>query len=574
MPTGEIIQIKNKYVILNDTRKINITNIHSNLLPNDTVEYEITSDDCIEIKKIIKRKIHITFGIIESLSCNISNGETIKKFILRCPELSKIFKPTIPFNSGFSLYDVVLIRINAINHVDIYDDKININDINMNNTYIDFNEYLDNGIYVIRYYGSIMSRDNDINIFKDLYNFRNDPNIVSLRPEYLYDYTNTESNYYKEQLQLNTFTVDPKNSKDFDDAISIDSDNNIIYIHIVDAHKQVKINSEEDIQAFIKAFTFYSEEGNVNMLPDNLAEDDLSLVAGEERFVLTIEIYIDDKTQNILEYSLYNSLIKVKDRYTYEEFIHYKDLYPMLVNFCNKWKKKSLNIPFFKPIIERNSGKMINYKLISYNDVSHKIIETLMIIANLLVSMHVLNSIPQRYHEKVNDEHKPDCIEAITGNEAIDSILAIKKYKNALYKSNTKGHYALDLDSYTHFTSPIRRYFDIIVHRILAGVSYANLEELLDYINSREVENERLYKIYKNLKILDFLQDNMSLKWNGYVIDITSNGYSVIIDELMFNIFVFNSNCFSKDNIVIGSRVNVKIKSINWLSLEARAMII
>jgi len=466
---------------------------------------------------------------------------------------------TVLFNDGFSLYDVVLIRINGIK-----------------NSEIDFEEYINTGIYVIRYYGSIKSRVNDINIFKDLYNFKNDPNIVTIRPTYLYDYNaESKNHYYKDLLHLNTFTVDPENSKDFDDAISIDSEKNKIYVHIVDIHKQLEIDTETDINAFIKGFTFYSEEGNVNMLPDNLSENELSLIADKERFVITIEMIIDSETQEIEEHSIYNSLIKVKTRYTYEEFNHVKESYPMLLEFSNKWKKTSFNIPFLKPIIERNSGKMTDYKLLSCNDDAHKIIETLMITANLLVSSYLLYHIPQRFHEKLDDhEDRIPCVDVITRNEAIDSILAIKKYKNALYSSESKGHYALDLDSYTHFTSPMRRYFDVIVHRILAGITYTNLEQILEYINYREVENEKLYKIYKNLKIIGYLGENLSKIWKGYIIDITNNGYVAIIEEILYNIFVFNSNCFSKNNIVIGSEVNIKIKSINWITLEPKAAVV
>jgi ribonuclease R len=422
-----------------------------------------------------------------------------------------------------------------------------------------------------------MCRHNDFNIFKDLYTIKHDPNIVSITPKYLYHYdcSEFETKHYVELLHLNTFTVDPDEAKDFDDAISVDNKFNKIYIHIVDINRHIEIDSEIDVNAFLKAFTFYTEEGNVNMLPNNLAENELSLVVGKERYAITIELQINDETQEIEEYSMYNSLIMVKNRYTYQEFNEIKYSYPTIVDFCNKWKKQTLNIPFLKPIIERNSGKMIDYKLLNCNDDAHKIIETLMIHTNLLISSHLLAFIPQRFHEKIDDGCiQPNSVDVVSGNETIDSILAIKKYKNANYSSENKGHYALGLNTYTHFTSPMRRYFDVIVHRILAGISYTNLEEILDYINSRELENEKLYKLYKNMKILGYLGENMSKIWDGYVIDITTNGYSVIIEELLYNVFVFNSNCFNKSNLIIGSKVNIKIKSINWASLDVKCSIV
>jgi ribonuclease R len=238
--------------------------------------------------------------------------------------------------------------------------------------------------------------------------------------------------------------------------------------------------------------------------------------------------------------------------------------YPLLINFYNKWKIPTLNIPHLKLNID-DKGELNDYYLEENSDDSHKIIETLMVLTNLTISKHV--KIPQRYHSKVADQL---IIKKYTGNDMIDAILTIKKYKPAVYDTEKQGHFGLGLETYTHFTSPIRRYFDIIVHRLLAGTTYNNLDNILEHINKREVQIEKLVKLYEMLKIIGFLEKNNHVKWTAYVLNKTNSGVVVFLEDILFELFIFNND----NNYSLGDKVLVQIKKIDWLSLNVKATII
>jgi len=522
---GTIANINNKYVILNDKRFIKETNIMTTLLPNDVVEYVI-SDNKIIIEKIISREEQIIFGIVKNI--------VEQNVILTFPDLPKYFSLEIPLQKGISVYSAIIIKIGL------------------------------SKIETLHIYDSIMNRKNDKDLFINLYEEQSA--LCKITPKhYLSNKHYTDD--FKDLTGLNTFNVDPKESKDFDDAISIDDVLNKIYIHIVDANEQIDILSDIDLNSLKHAFTLYLPEQIQNILPQELAEDKLSLIEGKERLVITVEFTIDPLTLDIVSHSIYKSKIIIKKRYDYNEFNSCLDNFPFLAKFHNKWRRKTFNIPHVKLNIDRNNGSMINCKLEHYFDDAHKIIETLMVLTNLTISENVGKFIPQRYHSKLKDELE---IKELTENNIIDSILTIKKYKPAVYDSLNKGHFGLSLNSYTHFTSPIRRYFDVIIHRLLAGIMYYNIEDMLTHINKQELYVDKLTKKYSLLKFLSFFEKNLEKVWNGFVLSVTPVGISIILEENLFETFIFETNSKFK----IYDKVNIKIKSINWLNLSVKAIIV
>jgi len=521
---GPIVCINNKYVILNDKRHI-IENIFlSQILPGDVVEYTINEETQINIINIKNRNAQALMGIIK----NISNGYAF----LFCPGLPKFVSLKILCENHYQIGSVVVFKITL------------------------------NNIEVIYFYDSITNRRNDVKIMLDLYELNSE--FTPIKPIYNSNGNPCYANHVNDLTHLDTFNVDPVQSKDFDDAVSIDATNNIIYVHIVDAHNQIKPNSYEDINAFKHCFTLYLPEHNESMLPKYMAEHDLSLIKNCDRETITIEFHIDPLTQNILNYEIYRSIIKIKNRYNYKDFLTVMNNFPLLINFYNKWKIPTLSIPHLKLNID-DKGELNDYYLEENTDDSHKIIETLMVLTNLTISKHV--KIPQRYHSKVADEL---IIKKYTGNDMINAILTIKKYKPAVYDSEKQGHFGLGLETYTHFTSPIRRYFDIIVHRLLAGTTYSNLDNILEHINKREVQIEKIVKLYEMLKIIGFLEKNIHVKWTAYVLNKTNSGLVVFLEDILFELFIFNSN----NNYSLGDKVIVQIKKIDWLALNIKATII
>lgn len=526
---GTVVNINNKYVILNDKRYIKENNLVYKLLPYDVVEYSIL-DDKINIINILSRDEQILFGIIKSI-----NNDKMTVFF---PNLPKFFILEIPKQLNVNLFSVVMIKIGLefVNIINIYD--------------------------------SIKNRINDKKMFLDFY--KEQAKLCTIIPCYKESkchYTDT----YKDLTHLFTFNVDPTESKDFDDSISIDEKENKIYIHIVDADSQIEKLSDIDIESFKHSFTFYLPEHVQNILPKSLAEDELSLVEGLERKTITVEFNINPESQDIISHSIYNSTIIIKKKYDYNDFNYCLDKFPSLIKFYNKWKRETLNIPHLKLHVNNKNGKLINYELVNYFDEAHKIIETLMILTNLTISEHIGSFVPQRYHSKIKSEIM---LNSFTNNKIIDSILSIKKYKPAVYDSSKSGHFGLGLSTYTHFTSPIRRYFDVVIHRLLAGHTYDNIENILNHINKQEIYIDKLIKCYKNVKLLTYFEENIMNIWSGYVLSIINNGINVILEDNLYELFIFQSEIKISKSINLYDKVNIKIKSINWLNLTLKAIII
>lgn len=527
--TGTIANINNKYVILNDKCHIKENKLLHSSLPYDSVEYKVNGDK-IEILKIIKREPQILLGIVKS----IEN----KKVTIFFPDLPKFFSVEVEIQKNLNLYSVVMVMIG-----------------------LDF-------VNILHVYDSIKNRQNDRKMFVEFYEKQS--KLCCIKPEYqksICYYTED----YRDLTHLYTFNVDPTESKDFDDAISIDESDSKIYVHIVDANEQINPLCDIDINSLKHAFTLYLPEEVRNILPANLAEDKLSLIEGQERKTITVEFNINRETQEIISHSIYKSLIKIKKRYDYNEFNNCLDSFPFLLSFYNKWKRQTLNIPHLKINVDKSNGKLIDYKLEDYFDDAHKIIETMMILTNLTISKHVGTLIPQRFHSKIKSEA---ILSTFTNNDVINSIISIKKFKPAIYDATNSGHFGLGLTTYTHFTSPIRRYFDVIIHRLLGGTVYTNIEEILNHINKQEIYIDKLTKCYNNLKLLTYFEENLNKIWKGYVLSIVNNGLSVILEENLYELFIFESAIKTNKKIDLYHEVNIKIYNVNWFNLTVKAIVV
>ena len=530
MLQGTIANINNNYVILNDKRFIEQTDIVNNLLPEDVVDYEPTKTNTIRILRINSRTPQIVLGIVKNV---LQNEKIVELFY---PGFPKKFSPNVDFSDEYKIGNIIILQINK-------DD-----------------------CKILQKYDSIQDRSNDKNIILQLYKLN--ANISNLYPIYKNSPgKNMFTDEYQDLTHLNSFNVDPINSKDFDDAISLDENTNTIYIHIVDANEQIIPSSTIDINSFLSSFTLYLPEHIENILPKEYAEFKLSLIKNEIRKTITFEYLIDPETQNIVNYKIYKSSIIIKNSYNYDEFNKIIHNFPMLTLFHEKWKRNTLNIPHIEMNIHPETGKLTNYLLEINQDIAHKIIATLMILTNITISKHIPNTIPQRYHRKIKSEF---IIEKYFDNEIIDAIFSIKQYRPAIYDATKEGHFGLGVSSYTHFTSPIRRYFDVIIHRLLSGVEYENLDIILQHINNREVYIEKIDKLYKTLKILSFLESQPKKKWKGYVINKKTGGYNVILEDLLYEMFIFDKNY----NLSEKDIVKVKINSIKWHQLEVKAIIV
>ncbi|MCS7233422.1 MAG: ribonuclease R [Synergistetes bacterium] len=312
-------------------------------------------------------------------------------------------------------------------------------------------------------------------------------------------------------------TIDGEDARDFDDAISIeigDDGNYILGVHIADVGYYVKEGSELDKEAFKRGCSVYITDRAIPMLPFKLSNQLCSLVEGEDRLTFSVIIKID-RYGEVINYDIRKSIIKSKARLTYEgvnaffdgkEIEPYKslkkELYLMkelaLILRNKRISRGALDFNFKETkVILAENGKVKD--ILSYErGIGEKIIEEFMIVANECIAEFAFyRSLPfiYRIHEnpdpekirelsdilklfgyslKIKGEIKPKHLQNLLKEikdkpeEKIISTLLLRSLARARYDVENLGHFGLASRCYTHFTSPIRRYPDLAIHRVLA----------------------------------------------------------------------------------------------------------
>lgn len=306
-------------------------------------------------------------------------------------------------------------------------------------------------------------------------------------------------------------TIDPDTAKDFDDAISLTRDEKGHFhlgVHIADVAHYVKPGSPLDRDARLRCNSTYFPGKCIPMLPEELSNELCSLKPNVNRLTMSVLATFDAKG-NILETTIARTIIKSQKRFTYKEALevltekkkspHAPLLYRM-TEFCNVLKQKRFergSIDFAMPenaIIVNESGVPERIERIEY-DITHQMIEEFMLKANELTAMHLAKEqkrLIYRVHEEPSSETYQDFyslarslgfilpdnpnhrdIQALF-QTAKDSpflhqlsVAFIRSMKLAQYSPENVGHYGLALEHYCHFTSPIRRYTDLIIQRLL-----------------------------------------------------------------------------------------------------------
>jgi exoribonuclease R len=308
---------------------------------------------------------------------------------------------------------------------------------------------------------------------------------------------------------LDTFTIDPKHSVDFDDAISVDTDKNIIYVHIVDiAH--VPLTTEECERLRRRCFTLYlANEQTEHVLDKENASYNLSLIVGQMRNTITVKMTVN--AGMITAYDIYPSIICVTRRYTYEEVLMglKNGTASMAIQYLNQLSlEREANVLYHLYLPAQRftiQDGIINEIHQEDHDESHQLVATAMIMTNVVVSTHLAKCgviFPNRFHETLRGVNRYSN-RALTGNSQVDSFMMVKTYARAQYAVDEKGHFGLQVTDYVHFTSPMRRYADVIVHRILAGecYDYDTLVKEVDWINTRSALCRTLQHLYTTWKI-------------------------------------------------------------------------
>jgi exoribonuclease-2 len=343
---------------------------------------------------------------------------------------------------------------------------------------------------------------------------------------------------------LETFTIDPENSQDFDDAISVTPE--ALYIHIVDiAHVYGNFAPEIINNLRNRCFTLYLEnEHTEHLLDPKDSTNTLSLVKGKQRNVITVKAVLNDGV--VTSYQIYRSTIVVKHRYNYGEVEQLLNTFPptaftFLKQLAVERSKNiayNINLPSLRITIDKTTGIPTNLLCESTNDMAHTIVATAMVLGNLIVSKHLAESnipIPNRFHDSLRGILIPDYDK--TNNSFVDSFILVKRYSRACYSVDKKGHFGLGITDYVHFTSPMRRYADVIVHLLLAGIYIGDLESEVQHINYSSTLNRSLQDLYKKWKVVRWLKQSEKYLYDAWVTGLSSAGVLWYIPEISQNGF-------------------------------------
>ncbi len=392
------------------------------------------------------------------------------------------------------------------------------------------------------------------------------------------------------------FTIDGEDAKDFDDAVAIHKlPNNKyrLFVHIADVSYYVKLNSALDRIAYQKATSVYFPDRCIPMLPEKLSNELCSLNPYEDRLTVTCEMVINHQG-NVENFKIYESIINSKARLTYkivqqilEGVKEAKEKFPYVVNaliemkelteiLINKREKRgSIDFDLPEPeLILDESGRPVEI-VKSERLLSHRLIEEFMIAANETIATFMYNSgYPSIYrvHDPPNPEKVRDfirflrligididgrkvtpklfqkIIRKIEGRpeESLINYLMLRTMAIAKYSSKNIGHFGLASNCYTHFTSPIRRYADLTLHRLLKLVLYkkyraknikyweTRLDEICKNITDKSIKADEAEREVIELKQMQFISREIGNIFEGIITNISERElYIELIDTLV-----------------------------------------
>lgn len=390
--------------------------------------------------------------------------------------------------------------------------------------------------------------------------------------------------------KVTTFTIDPKDAKDFDDALSIRPLKDGLWevgVHIADVTHYVKEGSIIDKEAEKRATSVYLVDRTIPMLPERLCNFICSLRPNEEKLAFSAIFDITEKGE-VRDSRIVHTVIESDRRFTYEEAQQiietkegdFKDEILMLDTIAKALREKrftagAINFDRYEVKFEIDEkGKPISVYFKESKD-ANKLVEEFMLLANRTVAEKIGKApkgkkpkvLPYRIHDLPDPEKldnlaqfiarfgyrlrtsgtKTDVSKSI--NHLLDDIqgkkeenlietVSIRAMQKARYSTHNIGHYGLAFDYYTHFTSPIRRFPDMMVHRLVTrymdggrSVSETKYEDLCDHSSNMEQIAANAERASIKYKQVEFMSERLGQTYDGVISGVTEWGLYVELNE-------------------------------------------
>jgi ribonuclease R len=395
---------------------------------------------------------------------------------------------------------------------------------------------------------------------------------------------------------LVTVTIDGEHARDFDDAITIErlpGGNYWLGVHIADVAHYVHEGGALDEEAYERGTSVYFPERAVHMFPSELSTGLCSLNPQVDRLVQSCLMEVDRRGA-VVRYELHDGVIYSNARMTYTEvnailtdrdpatIERYKELVPLfetmheLFGILNKRRHRrgSIDFDLKEPEIVLDDEGMVEAIIAAERNVAHRIIEEFMLLANETVAEHLdRHDVPTLYriHEEpdpmkvaefeefvttlgyslaappdgVKPRHFQKLVEKMKGTpeEKPIAFLMLRTMQKARYDEQNLGHFGLAAEHYTHFTSPIRRYPDLVVHRTLresrhGGMTEERRDELIDdlpeiarHTSERERRADDAERELVQWKKVRFMADKVGDEFDGYITGVTAFGLFIELIE-------------------------------------------
>ena len=433
------------------------------------------------------------------------------------------------------------------------------------------------------------------------------------------------------------FTIDGADTKDIDDAISIEkiSDNEyILGVHIADVSYYVKEGSKIDEEAYFRGTSVYLVDRVLPMLPHKLSNGICSLNENEDRFAMSCIMHIDSRG-NVTKYDIVPSIIKSRKKMTYdavnsilennvvpEGYEEFESTLRVMEELSKILRKKMIGRGYIE--FESDEAKIIVDDNCHPIDIKARVqrtgeelIENFMIAANETVASSIFyKNLPgiYRVHDKPNEkrieefikflslhgytasgknkiENPKDLQKILNSLENVPEIkvlhdMAIRSQAKAVYSDVNIGHFGLGSKCYSHFTSPIRRYPDLILHRLVREYNYNYSEDIItknkeylpvasEHLSIREQEAQNCERDVDKMKKAEYMMDHIGEIYEGIISGVQEFGFFVELDntveglvkveDIKGDYFIYNPDLMallgkrSKRKYAFGDKVIVKV---------------